>query len=279
MESSKPIPKGQIEDYISDATQSSIDLKVNKSGIEAQLLILDNNSKQVGNITHIGDIASFQGLSGVNISAPSTTISSLNGYDDYLVGVGLDGQLIPVKKESLVTYTPTVTYNIPQNLIINTSTKLGALIILSQPIINPTLQWSINYTNTDNQVATVSIRVGLDNIATGTPIIYTVPRGVTLTLAGAAPYGNSINSGTEVSVFIQSTQTAVINRLTIKLNSGVQGDNSSLPRYTVATLPVGSQGYSAYCTDLLSSTYMTTAIGGGSIVWKVFHDGTSWKVG
>ncbi len=53
--------------------------------------------------------------------------------------------------------------------------------------------------------------------------------------------------------------------------------NYSTP-YTVSTLPTGVVGDTAYVTDLLTPTYMTTAVGGGSVVWKVFFDGTSWKV-
>jgi lysophospholipase L1-like esterase len=51
-----------------------------------------------------------------------------------------------------------------------------------------------------------------------------------------------------------------------------------LKNYTVATLPTGTQGDTAYCTDLLAPTYMATAVGGGAVVWKVFFDGTTWKV-
>jgi hypothetical protein len=52
-----------------------------------------------------------------------------------------------------------------------------------------------------------------------------------------------------------------------------------LKNYTVSTLPTGTQGDMAYCTDLLAPTYMANAVGGGAVVWKVFYDGTSWKVG
>ena len=50
-----------------------------------------------------------------------------------------------------------------------------------------------------------------------------------------------------------------------------------LPAYTVATLPSGIQGATAYVTDALSPAYNTTVVGGGSSVVRVFFDGTSWK--
>jgi hypothetical protein len=50
-----------------------------------------------------------------------------------------------------------------------------------------------------------------------------------------------------------------------------------LPQYTVATLPSGIQGATAYVTDASAPAYNTTVVGGGSSVVRVFFDGTSWK--
>lgn len=50
-----------------------------------------------------------------------------------------------------------------------------------------------------------------------------------------------------------------------------------LKNYTVATLPTGTQGMLAYCTDLLAPTFLTNAVGGGAIVGPVFYDGANWK--
>jgi len=50
-----------------------------------------------------------------------------------------------------------------------------------------------------------------------------------------------------------------------------------LPQYTVATLPAGPLGATAYVTDALAPAYNTTVVGGGSSVVRVFFDGTSWK--
>jgi len=50
----------------------------------------------------------------------------------------------------------------------------------------------------------------------------------------------------------------------------------NLKGYTVATLPTGNEGDSAYVTDALSPTYLSTIIGGGSVKCPVFYNGTSW---
>jgi hypothetical protein len=50
-----------------------------------------------------------------------------------------------------------------------------------------------------------------------------------------------------------------------------------LKGYTVATLPAGTQGDTAYVTDATAPTYLGALIGGGAIKCPVFFDGVSWK--
>jgi len=50
----------------------------------------------------------------------------------------------------------------------------------------------------------------------------------------------------------------------------------NLGGFTVATLPTGSQGDTAYVTDATSPTYLATVVGGGSVVCPVFYNGTNW---
>jgi len=56
----------------------------------------------------------------------------------------------------------------------------------------------------------------------------------------------------------------------------INGALLRLKGYTVATLPAGTQGDTAYCTDLLTPTFLALAVGGGAIVGKVFYNGTQW---
>lgn len=49
-----------------------------------------------------------------------------------------------------------------------------------------------------------------------------------------------------------------------------------LKAYTVATLPAGTVGDTAYVTDGASVTWRATATGGGSATVMVFYDGTNW---
>lgn len=50
----------------------------------------------------------------------------------------------------------------------------------------------------------------------------------------------------------------------------------TLKGYTVATLPAGTVGMTAYVTDALAPTFLATVVGGGAITTPVFYNGTNW---
>ena len=56
----------------------------------------------------------------------------------------------------------------------------------------------------------------------------------------------------------------------------ISGGPVRLTGYTVATLPSGTQGDTAFVTDAVSPTYNGTLTGGGSVVTRVFYNGTAW---
>lgn len=49
-----------------------------------------------------------------------------------------------------------------------------------------------------------------------------------------------------------------------------------LKNYTVATLPAGTQGDTAFVTDALAPAFLTALVGGGAVVTPAFYDGTNW---
>ena len=51
-----------------------------------------------------------------------------------------------------------------------------------------------------------------------------------------------------------------------------------LKGYTVATLPAGTQGDTAFVTDALAPVFLAAVVGGGAVVSPVFYDGTNWVV-
>lgn len=65
-------------------------------------------------------------------------------------------------------------------------------------------------------------------------------------------------------------------RLTVGIDRLVSSVPVTLQGYTVATLPTGAQGDTAFCTDLTTPTYLGIAVGSGSVAAPVFFDGTNW---
>jgi len=56
------------------------------------------------------------------------------------------------------------------------------------------------------------------------------------------------------------------------------GGVARLKGYTVATLPAGTVGDSAYVTDALAPVFLGAAAGGGAITCTVFYNGANWVV-
>lgn len=70
--------------------------------------------------------------------------------------------------------------------------------------------------------------------------------------------GNTLSNGT-------ITGTTIISTVVVRLKG-----------YTVATLPAGTQGDTAYVTDALAPAFLAVVVGGGSVVTPVFYNGTNW---
>lgn len=71
--------------------------------------------------------------------------------------------------------------------------------------------------------------------------------------------------------------TGGVDAITISSTGAASFNNVvRLKGYTVATLPAGTQGDTAYVTDALAPTYLTAVVGGGAIVTPVFYNGTAW---
>jgi len=67
------------------------------------------------------------------------------------------------------------------------------------------------------------------------------------------------------------TLTAVGSAPAFAFNSTVR-----LKGYTVATLPAGTVGDTAYVTNALSPTFLTVLVGGGTVTTTCFFNGTNW---
>lgn len=77
--------------------------------------------------------------------------------------------------------------------------------------------------------------------------------------------------GTHTSKFTVDNAGAITGKSIAVTNGTVR-----LFGYTVATLPAGVIGDTAYVTDATAPTFLATVVGGGSVVTPVFYNGTNW---
>lgn len=79
-----------------------------------------------------------------------------------------------------------------------------------------------------------------------------------------------------------STNIGLYNGGTTELGGSLTGTSATfsatvkLAGYTVATLPSGIVGMTAYVTDALAPAFGATLVGGGAVITKAFYNGTNW---
>lgn len=116
----------------------------------------------------------------------------------------------------------------------------------------------------------------------------------TIAFSGSSNFNGAIKvGGSIVQKYFKSLNVAIgdiaddgVNLLQIggaaKLTGTLTGTSATfsgtvkLAGYTVATLPTGIVGMTAYVTDALAPTFGATLVGGGAVVTKAFFNGTNW---
>jgi hypothetical protein len=110
----------------------------------------------------------------------------------------------------------------------------------------------------------------IDNNSTGTGIqIKNFSSGTGLILQNISGAGDLLNAG--------SGTTKILSSGALISNDITANGQLKLKAYTVATLPTGFQGATAYVTDATSPIYRGALTGGGTIKCPVFFNGTSWE--
>lgn len=85
---------------------------------------------------------------------------------------------------------------------------------------------------------------------------------------GVTRFGDIDGSGNGTILTVDDTN----NRVVVTKPFGLMG-------YTVATLPTGGIGQTAYVTDALTPAFGSPVVGLGAVVIPVFHNGVTWIVG
>ena len=73
-----------------------------------------------------------------------------------------------------------------------------------------------------------------------------------------------------------TADNALVTRVTLDSTALVSTVPVRLKGYTVATLPAGTQGDTAFVTDALAPTFLAVLMGGGAVVTTAFYNGTAW---
>lgn len=191
----------------------------------------------------------------------STTVSSTAGVTFDAVGTSPKFKFaddVDLSTKNLITDTTTGT-----KIGTGTTQKLGFF----------------NATPVVQQGATTELGTTLSNLglrASGTAYPITTSGAVTLgsLTSGRIPIvGTAGLLGDDADLtFATDTLTATKVSTGTLISTGVV----RLKSYTVATLPAGTQGDTAYVTDGLAPTFLATIVGGGAIVTPVFYNGTNW---
>jgi hypothetical protein len=82
---------------------------------------------------------------------------------------------------------------------------------------------------------------------------------------------NTIGAGSNTATLGNTSITSTVLRGTVLL-----GSKARLAGYTVATLPAGAQGDTAFVTDATAPTFLGALVGGGAVVTPVFYNGAAW---
>lgn len=151
------------------------------------------------------------------------------------------------------------TYN---GLVQTTATKLTVTTSLT---LSGTTGTTMTFPSTNATIA----RTDAANTFTGVQTM-TSPALTTPAITGLAT-GSGVASAATASTLVARDASGDItgNRL-------IAGAQIRLKGYTVAGLPAGTQGDTAFATDLLAPGFLVAAVGGGTVVGPVFYNGTAW---
>jgi hypothetical protein len=82
-------------------------------------------------------------------------------------------------------------------------------------------------------------------------------------------------NGTQ-SFYLYDSKNSRLSWLVDSAGVFILSERLRLQAYTVATLPAGTQGDTAFVTDALAPVFLGVIAGGGAVVTPVFYDGTNW---
>jgi hypothetical protein len=176
-------------------------------------------------------------------------------FNNELITRGYSYFYNPIQAQSTLTVAGTLsaTSTIALPGATNTTTSLGTGASTGTITIGGTSQTGLITVGQSTATHTLNIDAGAT--------ISGATKTINIGTGGVSGSTTSITIGSNVS----GANGTITANLPIKLRS-----------YTVATLPGGTEGMTAYVTDAVAPTYLGALTGGGAVKCPVFYNGSAW---
>lgn len=269
-----------------DSQDNQIVIGYNSEGLGSNTSVFGNSSTLysrmwgnflVGTSTNNGNAGRFAGKVDVNKLQLNTTPATASGTPPLLTW---NSTTKDVESVPYATFAPTAspaltgTPTAPTATAGTNTTQIATTAFVKNAVDN---RWTVTggldiYATDSNSGNPYTERVF---VGTSTPLISNAKFQVKGNIySDAFVYGNSFNSSLFQDV-TAGTKLQVISGSWVA-NKQILAPTLNTTGYTVATLPAGVTGATAYVTDATAPTYLGTLTGGGSVVCPVFYNGTAW---
>ena len=263
----------------------------------------------LANNTVLGNTALNNNTTGINATAIGVEALASNTTGNHNTAVGADALYRNTTGTGNTAIGVLALYN-------NTTGANNSAIGFNALLANTTGSNNTAYGKdvlASNTTGTENIGIGYGSLSYNTTGYYNTALGNSALLNNTTGYyntalGNSagryisggvtVNSITNNSIYIGQNTKALTNNQTNQIvigndatgagsNTATIGNTSIVKTilrgviahstsYTVATLPTGALGDTAFVTDAVAPTYLGLLTGGGSVACPVFHNGTNW---
>lgn len=150
-------------------------------------------------------------------------------------------------------------------------TLSGATALVTRTLTNSSSSASSGLTVTGDVLALSNTLGTATNAVTDSSHVLSINQSYT-SATGSALFVKS----TAASALVMDIQNASTSVLSASQTEVIANVPVRLKGYTVATLPIGTQGDTAFVTDALAPTFLATIVGGGTVVTPVFYNGANW---
>lgn len=264
--------------YLFGVSASSVDkFQVTSTGLVNCLI--DGNSLQVGSGSNAAVYAGFAAQRGFYGYDGASML--LQGGTGKAVAISVNNNTFGSGTPKIMVASTALRVGLG-GIITNGATAAGAMLILDDTIASGTLVAS-----TENILANFVLSLSLvfptGALATQRAMLIqaptyafvgasTITNATTLEISGAPVAGTNATITTALAFRVAAGNSAFAGSVLMTGATSVV----RLKGYTVATLPAGTQGDTAFVTDALAPAFLTAVVGGGAVVSTVFHNGTNW---